>query len=538
MKAFRAAARALHDQGVQTMFGVMGDANMFMADSFGHETGGRYLAAAHERGAVLMAAGYAGVTGRVGAATVTHGAIANTTSALMDAVRARHPLVLIAGDTASEDVFHLQNVPQRDLVMPTGAGFAQVRAAETIVEDVAAAIRRASVERRPVVLNMPIDVQDVEIEYRAVRRHAEPLGPAGPLRVAVEAAIEVLAASRRPVVVAGRGAISPASKAAIMRLARRIGAPLATTLRGKCLFDGEPDAIGMCGTLATTIGLDAIAACDTLVVFGAGLNALTADGGDLVRGKRIVHCDSERQALGRYYPPDVGVVADAGAMADAMVALLDEAEVPSTGYSQLVATRQRADDPPRTAKHASGTVDYLNALSSLEDLIPTDRTLVIDGGRFSHESFKTFSVRQPQAYVHALSLGHIGLSVPYGIGAAAGAPERPTLVVIGDGGFMLGGLAEFNSAVRHGADLVVALLNDGAYGAEHYRFVGRSLDPSFTMFAWPDFADVATALGGHGVTVRAETDFDTVRKVIADRDRPVLIDVRLDPTAIPDPGRH
>ena len=111
-------------------------------------------------------------------------------------------------------------------------------------------------------------------------------------------------------------------------------------------------------------------------------------------------------------------------------------------------------------------------------------------------------------------------------------------MVTGDGGFMLGGLAEFNTAVRHKVDLIVAVMNDGAYGAEYYRFVSRSLDPSLTMFDWPELADVATALGGTGVTVRTHADFDRVRTVLAARDRPVLIDVRLDPSTIPDPGRH
>lgn len=91
VKFHSAAASALRDQGIDTMFGVMGDANMFIADSFAHEMGGRFLSSSHESGAVLMAGGYAAVTGGLGVATVTHGAIANTISALLDGVRGGYP---------------------------------------------------------------------------------------------------------------------------------------------------------------------------------------------------------------------------------------------------------------------------------------------------------------------------------------------------------------------------------------------------------------------------------------------------------------
>lgn len=540
MKFHSAAAHALREHGVDTMFGVMGDANMYIADSFVREAGGRFVSSSHESGAVLMAGGYAAVTGGVGVATVTHGAIANTISALLDGVRAGYPVVVIAGDTAATDTFNLQNVPQRDLVLPTGAGFEAARSPHTVAQDVAAAVNRARVERRPVVLNVPADFQLAPCDYQPLPVAAPPSPVWAPEPGAVEAAVGLISASRRPVLVCGRGAANANARAALLRLGERIGAPLATSLRGKDLFRGEAFDLGICGTLANPVGLDAIAKADCLVVFGASLNALTADAGDLLTGKRIVQCDADPRAFGRYYPVDLAIVGDCAAVADRLVELMDEAGVGPAGYrSAALAARLAAfsyrDFEPRCAP---GTVDLRDALLRLDELVPTDRTLVVDGGRFSHEALQIVRVPGPSAYVHALGVAQIGLSVGYGIGAAIGAPGRPTLVVAGDGGFMLGGLAEFNTAVRHGVDLVVAVMDDAAYGAEYYRFVARSLDPSLTTFDWPDLATVATALGGIGVTVRSPQDFDQVRSVVENRDRPVLIDVKLDPATVPEPGRH
>lgn len=541
MRFDSAAAAALHDHGIDAMFGVMGDANMYIVNSFRNEVGGRFFSTSHEGGAVLMASGYAGATGGVGVATLTHGSIANTVSALLDGVRGHYPVVVLAGDTAVADKFNLQNVPQRDIVLPTGAGFEMARSPQHIGEDVAVAIHRARTELRPIVLNVPVDFQSCEVDYKKVEFGLPPSPIWMPETGAVENAVGLISVSNRPVVLCGRGALRSGARQSLIRLAERIGAPLATTLRAKDLFRGEPFNLGICGTLATPVGLDVIVKADCLLVFGASLNALTADAGDLVAGKRIIQCDVDPRAFGRYYPVDIAITGDCGCVADAMVELLDEANLRPSGYrSRELAERLAA--PPEEVEHeqrtAPGTVALGDALSRINEIVDQDRTLVIDGGRFSHQALQKMNVREPGAYVHALSVGHIGLSVGYGIGAAIGRPDRPTLVIAGDGGFMLGGLTEFSTAVRQGADLIVAVMNDSAYGAEYYRFVHQSLDPALATFEWPDLAAVASALGGVGVTVRAADDFDRVQSVLAGRDRPVLIDVKLDPATIPDPGRH
>ena len=135
-------ARTLDAMGVDTIFGLIGDGNLYMADSFTRETGGRFIAVAHEASAVLAAAGYSRTTGRLGVAAVTHGpALTNTVTALIEGVRARTPLVLLAGDTAVVDRDNLQKIDQRSVILPTGAGFVQVRSPETIPEDIVSAFR-------------------------------------------------------------------------------------------------------------------------------------------------------------------------------------------------------------------------------------------------------------------------------------------------------------------------------------------------------------------------------------------------------------
>ena len=200
-----AIARALADQGVTTVFGVLGDANLYMMDSFQRQAGGHYYSACNENGAVLAANGYARTSGQLGVATVTHGpALTNTVTALAEGVRDRTPIVLLAGDMPVADKTNLQNIPQREVVLASGAGFEQVRTPQTVAEDLATAIFRAHAESRPVVLNVPVDFQWEEIEYQPVRAPADRArrrsGPTPPLWMPRSASSP---RPGRPVIVAG-----------------------------------------------------------------------------------------------------------------------------------------------------------------------------------------------------------------------------------------------------------------------------------------------------------------------------------------------
>jgi acetolactate synthase I/II/III large subunit len=536
VRFYQALAAALHDVGVTTMFGVMGDGNMFMVDAWVRERAGKYVSAANEGGAVLMAQGFASVTNGLGAATMTHGAVTNAITALSNCARGRDAVLVIAGDTPVADKHGLQNLPHRDLVLPTGAGFEQVRTPDSVAEDVAHATRRALTERRPILLNVPADFMWLEVDYRRVPASVASSAGIEPSAEALDQALGLIGSASRPMLLAGRGAVlSPGAQAELVALAGRIGAPLATTLKAKDLFRGHPHNLGILGTLSTPETLDVAGHADCIVAFGTGLNQRTTDKGALLRGKRVVQVDTDIAQLGVTAIPDVAMVGDAAATARRMVELLDSAEIPATRFAsaELAARLAAAEPPAPLTGRRPETVDLRAMLRSIEDAVPGDRTLVVDGGRFFFESVRELSVPDAASYVHTLDIGSIGTGVALAIGGATARPDRPALLIVGDGSFMLNGLQEFNTAVRHHCDLIVFLMNDGAYGAEHVQFVRRGMPPGMSMFDWPDFAHVAEALGGTGFTVRAESDLADVRKLIEERDRPLLIEVRLDPDYVP-----
>lgn len=529
---FQSIARAVRAQGVDTLFGLMGDANLFLVDHYVRGCGGRFVPAAHEGSSVLMALAYAHVSGKVGVATVTHGpALTNCITALTEAARGHVPLVLLAGDTPVARPRHLQNIDQRELVRATGAGFEQMRTPQTAAEDTARAFYRAQVERRPIVLNMPADYmweptahQDIVLDV--FNRPGDV--PEGGI---LDEAIGMIASARRPLVLAGAGGVM--AREAIIRLAERLEAPLATTLKAKGLFAGHPQNMDIFGTLSTPAAYEVIAQADCVICFGAGLHDFTTDNGKLLRGKRLIQVDIEPTAIGGGLHPDAALLADAGLTAATIHHWLDEAEIPPSGFTRELDVAALTAHPLPPDRTRPGFINYVAALERLEQGLPRDRVLVTDGGRFMTEVWCRVTASDPRSFVVTANFGSIGLGLQEAIGAGLAAPTRPVVLFTGDGGFMMGGVNEFNTAVRLGLDLIVIVANDSAYGAEHIQFTDRAMDPGLTEFDWPSFAAVAQALGGTGIDVRTMEDLEQALHAVQRRRGPVLIDLHLDPHDVP-----
>jgi thiamine pyrophosphate-dependent acetolactate synthase large subunit-like protein len=217
-----------------------------------------------------------------------------------------------------------------------------------------------------------------------------------------------------------------------------------------------------------------------------------------------------------------------------MVALLDEASIePSDFRSEKLARLlvERASHPFQDLSTES-TVDLRVASMAVQAAMPENTLFAFDGGRYLMPVWLHLGDHEPPI-VYATDLGSIGLGMGLAIGACFGAAGRPVLLVTGDGGFMLGGIAEFNTAVRNNLDLVVVVANDDNYGAEHVQFRARDMDPSLSALHLPDLAPIAQALGGEGYTVRNRADLSDVGEVIAARTKPLLIDLKLNPDHIP-----
>lgn len=540
MKVYQALAQAVADIGTTAVFGLTGDANLQLVYSLMEDCGIDFYASAHEAGGISAADGYARVTNSVGIATVTHGpGLTNTVTALTEAVRARTPMVLIAGDTPIDARYHHQFIDQQPVIEPTGAGFEQVRSPETVIDDFYIAWRRAIQESRPIVLNAPHDTLLAEAGVAQDRDWQYPLANKGAAEPdAIAAANDVIRESSNPIILAGRGAVKAGAREAILELAQLIGAPVSTTAMAMDLFDGEAYNLGIFGGLSHPVADQAIANADCIIMLGASLANYTTMNGELTQGKKLIHVDIDPAVIGRRMPVDVGVVGDVKAVICEMIMQLSDYKNRGLRNEEL---RELLMDETKTQAPAGAdgenTVDISRFMRKLNKTLPKNRSISLDAGRFLHETMKALRVPDPNAFVLACNFFSVGLGMGAAIGAAVARPDRPTVAVMGDGGFMMGGLAEFNTAVRYNLDLIVVVVNDGGYGAEYVQLLQRGMDPCHALLDWPDFGTVAQSLGGDALTIRGSHDFSQMEEAITNRDKPLLIDARIDPAVVP-PSRR
>lgn len=533
----RVVADELSREGPGVVFGLLGDGNLFvLADLVEHHSW-RYVSANREDGAVTMADAYARTTNGLGIAALTHGpGLTNAVTSLHEATKARTTLLVLLGDTPTGDRQHNQDIDQRATVLATGAGFVQLRGPGHAAEDLARAVRAARVERRPIVLNMPTDIQSLPSEEGASRWPAPPLQAIAPDPEALDDALGVVANANRPVVLAGRGAVTAGARDALLELSEVLRAPVATTLKARGFFAGEPFDLGVCGTVSRGPAVETILRSDCIVAFGASLNRYTLSMGAFAEGRSLVQVDIDLPALGRHRPVTAMVQGDATVSARMMAERLRSVDHRPAGLrTEALAARLASFRPEDdfTDRSGDGRMDPRAACVWLDRTAPQDRTFVVDVGGFMGVPLQYIGVSDPFADVLPANLGSVGLSMAAAVGAGVGRPGRPVVVVTGDGGFMMGGTTEFDTAVREGIDLIVMVLNDGSYSIEYRNLRDAGRDPSLSLMRWAEPVRIAEALGGQGVVVRGHEDLPAAAAAIRDRSGPLLIDVRTDPSQDP-----
>ncbi|WP_445149704.1 thiamine pyrophosphate-binding protein [Baekduia sp. Peel2402] len=520
--------------GVEAVFGLMGSGNLVVTNAL-VRGGARFHAARHEGGAVGMADGWARVTGRVGVASVHQGpGLTNTLTALGEAAKSRTPLVVLAGETPAAAIHSNFRIDQHDLVESVGAIAERLHSPASAAADAARAYRRAAVERRPVVLMLPIDLQAAPAEEPALGESPPAVAlPAAPVpsAEAIAQAAALLAGATRPVLIAGRGAVLADAREELAALGEHVGALLATSAVAHGLFNGLDFNVGISGGFSSPFAAELLAQADVVVAFGATLNHWTTRHGALIaEDAQVIQVDLDPGAM---RVADVAVVGDAAAAARA----LRDAVPPSTGartdeLAQEIATRRWRDEPFEDA--SSDTYIDPRALSiALADALPDDVAIAVDSGHFTGYPAMYLTPVDARAWVFANAFQAVGLGLGCGIGAAVARPDRPTVAVLGDGGAFLS-LAELETAARLKLRLLVVIYDDAAYGAEVHHFAPLGHDVASAQFPDADLAAIARAAGAQAITVRAVADLDApLRAWLANADAdagPLVVDAKVDPT--------
>ncbi|MFZ0214911.1 MAG: thiamine pyrophosphate-binding protein [Candidatus Dormiibacterota bacterium] len=526
-------ARTLISLGVRQVFGLVGSGNYTLTDAL-DRAGATFTPARHEGGAITMADAYARVSGELPACTVHQGpGLTNTVTGLTEAAKSRTPLLVLAAESGgARSNFRID---QSGLAQAVGALAERVQSPATAAGDCLRAVQRARLERRPVLLNLPLEVLAAAAEPSPLPS-LPALLPVVPAAASIEAALVTLEQAERPLIIAGRGAVLAGAGPGLERLAERFGAVLATSAVANGLFAQNPWAIGISGGFASPLAAELISASDVVLSVGASLNMWTTSHGRLIDPQaRLIQVDDEADAIGANLPVAVPVLGDAGTAVDALEQAAAGHDVQRAGWrSTALAARLEVWREEREPFEDASTADRIDPRTlsvELDRQLPLERTVATDSGGFLQWPSSYLRVPDAQGFCFTQAFQAVGLGLASAIGAAVARPDRLTVAALGDGGTLMG-LPDLETVARLRLRMVIVVYNDAAYGAEVHHFDAAPGRP-LVHFPDTDLAAIARGAGLVAITVRQRADLAPVAEWLRAPEQPaLLVDAKIVPTVV------
>jgi len=534
MKVYEAVANAFIKEGTDTVFGLLGDGQLKWWPAMARHPGMKIVHARHEAAALAMAEGYARASGRVGVCTVTQGpGVSHMTTSLIVATRARTPIVVFTSKTPFNNDHAEHYLDQERLVTATGAGYIEVLTPSYAEDAVRQAFYRARLESRPIVLSVPIDIQGKDCDSEGDDYQPSSVLYAGQQRVQpdagrVEAAVKLIVSSRKPVIIVGRGAMSPEAIAAAERLAKRAGALIATTLQAKGALAGDEYHAGISGLFSRRAVMKLFEQADCVIALGASLNPYTLQGGYLYANARVVQVDVAPHVLmGTEKGADCYIQGDAALTAKAIEERLAQAGVSHEGFRTAEVRRvlRDAERDPAEFEIEPGTLDPREVARVIDEKLPETVGIVVGAGHCF--SFPAMVMRRPRSpSVYCSAFGCIGQALPTAIGVGMAMKGAPVAHIEGDGGAMQN-IQELDTAARMGLKILFMIFNDEGFGAEYHKLRAKGEDPTLGLIRSPDLGDVGRVFGCRGRLVRTLEELAAGIDEFLAGDGPMVVDIRI-----------
>jgi len=503
-----------------------------------------------EKAAAYMADGYARVTGRPGVCAAQVVGALNLAAGLRDAHLAKSPVIAFTGGRHPRLKFkqpyqEVDDVPAFEQVTKFNATVDEV----TRFPDMIRQAFRSATTGCPGPVHLQFQGNEGQID--AESGPMEPIvdtrfGRVPPFRPAPEdtdvaEALSLLRAARRPVFVVGGGVRLSGAGPEMLKVAEALQIPLATSLNGKQLVPAShPLSVGAVGAYSRESANKVVAAADLVCFVGSAAGGMVTAFWTLPKpGTTVVQIDIEAASLGRNYPLAAAVNGDARVSLARLLELNSDEPVPDRGkwLDQVrgIAEEWRGEHTP-LIESQEAPIRPERLASDLSQLVPDNAAMVVDTGHAGVWMGGYFDVSSPgQSYIR--SCGHLGWAFPAGLGVKAGAPDRPVVVFTGDAGLWYH-IAEIETAVRYGLNTITVVNNNsgGSQTQNGYDLVyedqGLERESELWAFTEIDFAKIAEDMGAVGIRVDKPEELKPAMERALAANRPVVIDVKTDPSIL------
>jgi acetolactate synthase-1/2/3 large subunit len=292
----------------------------------------------------------------------------------------------------------------------------------------------------------------------------------------------------------------------VIKLADRCGALLSNTLPARGLFHDHPFGLGITGSYFTSLGREMYESADVVLAVGTSLSYYIGGGHFWPKAYKIQLDDAPRGLRDGLKAADLYVKSDALVGAEAILAGLDKKLGVGKPTAAAIRTKELAHriatEPADSMEFDTGpgVLDPRKVIEALDAVIPKDWDIVVGGGHYFSIAMTHMKGRPAEKYHVINDFGAIGSGLPAAVGVAVARGDGKVLLIEGDGSLMMH-IQELETIRRHGVQMLIAIMNDGGYGAEFHKFRANKIDPSGAIHGRGDIAAAATGLGLRGATV-------------------------------------
>ncbi len=529
-----AMAETLVNWGLRRVFGMVGHSNLGLADAIRRQTVMgtlKYVGIRHEGAAAFAASAYGKLTGKPAACLAIAGPGAtNLLTGMWDAKVDRAPILALTGQVQTQ-VFGpgaFQDIDLKSAFQAVSRFSQPVLPSSNHTELATLAMKNALVERDVAHLIFPDDVQTIPSDAKAAVPSGRMSGAVvKPSDADIDAAVDLIQNAQRPMLIIGHGAWEARDQ--VIALAENLGAPVATTFKGKGLIpDSHPHAAGVMGRSSTPIASWFMNECDLQIVLGASFSNHTG----INPGKPTIQVDYERMQLGKFHPVTLPVWGEIGAFCDAVAPRTHRAKADQVNELAERWRIWREEKTARLAEEGAGGVHSAAIFEALGRVAPDDALIAVDVGNNTY-SFGRYFETKGQRVMMSGYLGSIGFALPAAMGAWAATQDfeefrgRKVISISGDGGFGQYAM-ELTTAVKYGMDITHILLHNDELG----KITKEQKSGEFTVWETslvnPSFSAFARLCGAHGAKVTAGSGVeDALREALA-VDGPALVEIMTD----------
>ena len=541
----QAAVKSLKKEKVKHVFGLIGSATMEMFDALYHEKKIKFIGVRDERTGTHMADGYARASNQPGVILAGQNGpgATNLVTGIAQAKAAFSPVISIAGSYSTKDKMEdaFQGLDQQSLFNPITKKTWTVKNTKIIPKVFSDAFRLSMSPRRgPVCINLPRNILATSEKFKIneIKKSYEENITLKSNNKLLKKVVNLIYGSKKVVIIVGAGIKYNSKFKKVTRLAEYLNVPIVTAAgHGDAVpFDHKLHA-GQMGPRGNPVASKLVKEADIIIALGTrlGFNSTFYSYENINKKAKIIQVELEKKMIGRYFPVEIGIYADAATFADQL-------------YNEIKKTKLTTHFKEWTTRYLNERKKFLidrdkinfknypiqpkGLFKQLRQVLPKNSAITLDAGTLCLQATDALEYYDPPSLFTPLDFGLVGFSFACGLGVKVAKPNKKVISLMGDGGFGMT-ISELSTAVEYGINTITIVMNNKSWGAEKAyqkdffgkRYLGADISS-------PPFDKVAELYGAKGFKVTKTSEINQAVKAALEISKPVVIDVDVDPKAL------